>query len=196
MRYCTTIRVASASSVGQALSAKFQGTRELNVSNVQGGVGVGVTLLSLDINSETEEMIVHVHSRSSSSICRPELTMWLTAWLCDTLDENDVAIATSPVHAFPQARPSIAPLSPLRERGCIVVPIGQPAAGTSITGTETTTDCCTNTSLLVICGDWAVAENAGTVSGALLSAYKGAREVAEHLNHQSKSRKSSQNGAT
>ena len=187
-RFCTTVRLISASPVGQALAAKFQGTRELNVSNVHGGI----TLLSLDVNSDLDEMIVHVHARTSGALCRKEFTLWVTTWLSDTFDENDVAIATP--RAFPQARPSIAPLNPLRERGCILVPIGQPAASRS--GTGNMTDCCRGPPLLVLCGDWALAESAGTVSGALLSAYKGAREVAQHLIHRSTSRGSSQNGTT
>jgi len=204
-RYCTSIRVASALSVGQALAAKFQGKRELNVSNVPQG-GVTLLLLSLDsdlyVNDGLDEIIVHVHAHSSDALGRKELTTWLTSWLFATLDENhiakvdaDVVIATS--HAFTQSRSSIAPLSPMRERGCILVPMGQPSASMSDTG-GTTTDCTTSPPLLVLCGDWAVEESAGTVSGALLSAYKGAREIAEHLNQQSAStsRESSKYGTT
>lgn len=174
--------------------AHFQGgLRELDVSSVAGEV----TLLALGSDDDNDSaaadggdtagstrstmLQVHVHARSRAALGCDALAQWLSAWLSLGTATADIAAAATItaemaavaicgdekamrvhlVHAYPQARPGIAPLSPLREKGCVVVPL--PSA------------------LVVLCGDWAVGESAGTVSGALLSAYRAAREVAEYI---------------
>ena len=202
-RHCTTIFVARASLVGSRLLAHFPGgLRELDVSSVAGEItllalgahrddGGGVDVGGVDDVGDVggdgvdlddaRSMQLHVHARSSDALGRAALTAWLAAWL--SLDAADSAVSFAPataaatpaatvpgvalrghegrIRGYPQARPSVAPLSPLREKGCIVVPLS-PA-------------------LVVISGDWAVGESAGTVSGALLSAVRAAKEVADHV---------------
>jgi hypothetical protein len=200
-RHCTTISVVRASLMGSRLLAHFPGRlRELDVSSVAGEI----TLLALDAHrddgggvdvgdvgdvggdssdrDDARIMQMHVHARSPDALDYAALTAWLAAWL--SLDAADSAVSFAPataaataaatvpgvalrvhegrrIRGYPQARPRVAPLTPLREKGCIVVPL--PPA------------------LVVICGDWAVGESAGTVSGALLSAVKAAKEVADHV---------------
>lgn len=179
-RFCRTIRVGRATLLGRCLFEKFQAgkLRELDVSATAAAVPVpGVFLLALadDLNGrepdETCESLhvdVHVHSDSSDALGIDKLASWLALWL--SLDEREChsISPSSAILAFLQSRPSAAPLSPLREQGCIVLPICRDESSTPSLGQ----------SVVVLCGDWAVAESGGTVSGALLSAHKAALLIA------------------
>lgn len=171
-RYCKTIHFNDLNSVaGIKLMKKFQDgwLKEIDVSTIEGDV----TLVSLDISSRGDEqqcggghgegnMQLHMHGRCEEALAHDKLSLWVASWL--GLDEGiDVGTGDEQVFCFSQSRPSTAPLSPMRERGCILVTESPP--------------------LLCLCGDWAVAgSNGGTVHGALLSAHKAAKVVAERLN--------------
>jgi len=73
----------------------------------------------------------------------------------------DIGTGQEKAFEFLQSRLSFSPLSPLREQGCLVLSPSAP--------------------LLVLAGDWAAAGSSGTVSGAIVSAYKAASLVAEQL---------------
>ena len=182
-RYCRTIRVDRATLLGRCLFEKFQAgkLRELDVSGTD-AVGVlvlgqaGVFLLALaddlDGSDVSLHVHIHVHSNSSDALEIDKLASWLTLWL--SLDEREChsISPSSDILAFLQARPSAAPLSPLREQSCIVVPICRDESLSSSLGQSAVQ------SVVVLCGDWAVAESGGTVSGALLSAHKAALLIA------------------
>lgn len=180
-RFCRTIRVGRATLLGRCLYEKFQAgkLRELDVSVAAAVPVPSVFLLALadDLNGresdETCESLhvnVHVHADSSDALGIDKLTSWLALWL--SLDEREChsISPSSAILAFLQARPNAAPLSPLREQGCIVLPICRDESEKSSTPSLGQS--------VILCGDWAVAESGGTVSGALLSAHKAALLIA------------------
>ena len=100
----------------------------------------------------------HAHAACEDDLEQSNFAAWLISWLgiekfeggndCVSAENNNVP------KVFYQVKPMLAPLSPLRERGCIVI---------------------SERPLLVLCGDWAV--GSGTMSGALISAQKTAQYV-------------------
>ena len=198
--YCNTVRVKYSSDLGRRLKAKFYGQEvrqdnnvpmemEFNVSAVAGDI----TLLSLDTADNDSHMVIHVHAQSEQALSRDYLTSWFSTWLSPTDASTNEALATTTnavvkedrededkdfesgmVRCFAQSRGTVAPLSPMRERGCLVLPLSESATSSSLSGTP----------LLVLCGDWAVG-GCGTMSGALLSAHKTAVTIANYFKTES-----------
>lgn len=195
--YCNTVRVKYSSDLGRQLKAKFYGQEvrqdnnvpmemEFNVSAVVGDI----TLLSLDTADNDSHMVIHVHARSEQALSRDYLTSWFSTWLSPTdgstnattinavvkedREDEDEDIDSGMVRCFAQSRGTVAPLSPMRECGCLVLPLSESATSSSLSGTP----------LLVLCGDWAVG-GCGTMSGALLSAHKTAVAIANYFKTES-----------
>jgi hypothetical protein len=167
---------------------------EFNVSAVAGDI----TLLSLDTADNDSHMVIHLHARSEQALSRDYLISWFSTWLSPTDGSTNEALATTinavvkedgedededfdsgMVRCFAQSRGAVAPLSPMRESGCLVLPLSESATSSSSSSSSSS-----GTPLLVLCGDWAVG-GCGTMSGALLSAHKTAVAIANYFKTES-----------
>lgn len=195
--YCRTIRFKRSSNLGRQLATKFSGPEfgknvymEFDVSSIAGDV----TLLSLGTAENHSQIAIHVHARSEHALSNLILLPWLTKWLSlnnpidgstavvKKLDStafitvesdqeclDDGTADSDMIQCFAQSRGSAAPLSPLRECGCVVLPLTESAPSSGA-----------RAPLLVLCGDWAVG-GCGSMSGALISAYKTAAIIANYI---------------
>jgi len=156
IRYCKTIYVNKDSDVGLIILNKFhiENILELDATNFDQG---DITLLSLgNSNNNDNTITLHIHAKSEESLNINYIKLWILSHWLHIDNKESFIIDEDDTKCFSQSRSCTAPLSPLREIGCIEV-----------------------NSNIYLCGDYTV--GSGTFSGAVLAAYKTSKVLMESL---------------
>lgn len=184
-RYTRSIKVKRECSLGSAVEAKFKELYCDSASTREGNHRLGdmvyeldvsqsgskeITLISnivgVDVDSQQEDgttLHLAIHALKEEVLSRDKLLEWLWLWTglhkeseCEVLPD-DLAFDSQDVHVFAQAPMGVmAPLSPLRERGYILL---------------------SESPILALAGDYCISSSC--VSSAMLSGDKTARAIVD-----------------